>query len=48
MVGAGIGYGRKRGEVKTGVGGQAGFTALEEARHIGTDVVYMVQRLLKT
>ena len=48
VVGAGIGYGRKRGEVRTGVGGQAHLTALEEARHLGKNVVSMVQRLLKT
>jgi multimeric flavodoxin WrbA len=42
-----IGYGRERGEVKEGVGGSPGLSALEEARKAGIDVVEMVQRLSK-
>ncbi|HXZ95042.1 MAG TPA: flavodoxin family protein [Dehalococcoidia bacterium] len=42
-----IGYGREKGEVKQGVGGSIGLSALEEAKNVGTDVVQMVRRLSK-
>jgi multimeric flavodoxin WrbA len=42
-----IGYGRERGDVRQGVGGAQGLSALEEARSVGTDVVQMVRRLSK-
>ena len=40
-----IGYGREKGEVREGVGGAQGFSALEEARNAGKEVVQMLQRL---
>ena len=40
-----IGYGREKGDVKEGVGGNIGFTALEEARAAGKDIVEMLQKL---
>ena len=43
-----IGYGREKGDVKTGVGGGRDISALEEARIAGREVVEMVQRLSKT
>ena len=39
-----IGYGRERGDVKQGVGGAQGLSALEEARTVGTDLVQMVRQ----
>ena len=42
-----IGYGREKGDVKHGVGGAHGLSALEEARSVGTDVVQMVWQLSK-
>ncbi len=42
-----IGYGREKGDVKQGVGGAHGLSALEEARTVGTDVVQMVRQLSK-
>jgi multimeric flavodoxin WrbA len=42
-----IGYGRERGEVKQGVGGSPGLSALEEAKNVGTDVVQMVRQFSK-
>jgi multimeric flavodoxin WrbA len=42
-----IGYGREKGEVKQGVGGAHGVSALEEARSVGLDVVQMVRQLDK-
>jgi multimeric flavodoxin WrbA len=44
-VRAAIGYGRAKGEIKEGVGGIQGMTALQEARQLGERVVNMVQRL---
>lgn len=44
IAGGGIGYGRSKGEVREGVGGSAGLSALEEARAVGRNVVWMVQR----
>ena len=43
-----IGYGRKKGEVREGVGGFQGFSALEEARNAGKEVVEMLQRLSRS
>ncbi len=48
IAGAGIGYGREKGEVRQGVGGTQGFSALEEARAVGRNVVWMVGRLSKS
>lgn len=45
VVGAGIGYGRKKGDVTEGVGAAAGLSALEEARQLGTNVILMLKRL---
>ena len=42
-----IGYGREKGEVREGVGGAEGSTALEEARTVGKDLVQMVRQLSK-
>ncbi|MFC1895866.1 flavodoxin family protein, partial [Thermodesulfobacteriota bacterium] len=44
-AGSGIGYGRDKGEVREGVGGSPVFSALEEARAVGRNVVRMVKRL---
>jgi len=43
-----IGYGREKGDVRQGVGGAHGLSALEEARTVGGDVVQMVQQLSKS
>ncbi len=40
-----IGYGREKGDVKTGEGANIGMTALEEARATGKEVVEMVNKL---
>jgi hypothetical protein len=40
-----IGYGREKGDVREGVGGTQGLTALQEARDLGERVVNMVKRL---
>ena len=40
-----IGYGRQKGEVREGVGGSQGFSALEEARNAGKEVVEMLRQL---
>jgi multimeric flavodoxin WrbA len=42
-----IGYGREKGEVRQGVGGSPGLSALEEAKNVGIDVVQMVQQFSK-
>ncbi len=42
-----IGYGREKGEVREGVGGAHGSTALEEARTVGKDLVQMARQLSK-
>jgi multimeric flavodoxin WrbA len=42
-----IGYGREKGEVKEGVGGSPGLSAMEEAKKVGTDIVEMVRTLSK-
>ncbi len=45
VVGAAIGYARKKGEIRDGVGGSpANLPALEEARNLATSVVRMVER----
>ena len=46
-VRAGIGYGWEKGEVKEGVGGTHGTTALGEARTVAMEVVEMVELLAK-
>lgn len=43
-----IGYGREKGDVKQGVGGAQGVSALEEARSVGTEVVEMARQLAKS
>jgi len=48
IAGGGIGYGRGKGEVKTGVGGSPTRSALEEASAVGRNVVWLVERLAKT
>ena len=40
-----IGYGREKGDVREGVGGAEGSTALEEARTVGKDLVQMARQL---
>jgi len=47
IAGGGIGYGRDKGDVKQGVGGAPAFSALEEARAVGTSVVRMLERVTK-
>lgn len=49
MITAGgcIGYGREKGEVRSGTGGGPGSTALGEARAIGKSVVKMMDRVSK-
>ena len=48
IAGGGIGYGMRRGDVKTGVGGSPTRSAIEEARAVGRNVVWLVERLSKT
>jgi multimeric flavodoxin WrbA len=48
IAGGGIGYGREKGEVKDGPGGAPVFTALQEARALGQNVVRMIKRLDST
>jgi multimeric flavodoxin WrbA len=40
-----IGYGREKGDVRTGEGANIGMTAMEEARAAGKEVVKMVKKL---
>ena len=40
-----IGYGREKGDVRTGDGAGIGITALEEARETGRDVMEMLKKL---
>jgi multimeric flavodoxin WrbA len=42
-----IGYGREKGDVRTGVGAGIGVTAMEEARATGEDVMALLKRLSK-
>ena len=44
IAGGGIGYGSAKGEVRQGPGGSANLSALEEARAVGKNVVWMVER----
>ncbi|MFC1864403.1 flavodoxin family protein [Chloroflexota bacterium] len=48
LVRGGIGYGMAKGDVRQGVGGTQGLSALEEARSVGKDIVEMVGRLSKS
>jgi multimeric flavodoxin WrbA len=41
-----IGYGREKGEVRTGVGGSRDLSAIEEARNVGVDIVRMLSKIL--
>ena len=43
-VRSGIGYGREKGDIREGVGGGQGLTALQEARNLGERVVNTVKR----
>ena len=45
MLDGGIGYGREPGDVLRGVGGRINFSALEEARMVGTSIVRLAKRL---
>jgi multimeric flavodoxin WrbA len=47
IAGGGIGYGMEKGEVKEGVGGAIGSTALGEAKAVGKSVVRLAQQLAK-
>ncbi len=47
ISGGGVGYGREKGEVKEGVGGSPNLSALQEARAVGRNVVWMVERFSK-
>lgn len=40
-----IGYGREKGDVRKGVGGRIDFSAMEEARAAGTEIVDMLRQL---
>ncbi len=42
-----IGYGRAKGEIRQGVGGAEGLTALDEARNVGRDIIQTLKRLAK-
>jgi multimeric flavodoxin WrbA len=41
-----VGYGREKGEVRTGVGGSRDLSAMEEARCVGLDTVRMLRRII--
>ena len=43
IAGGGIGYGREKGDVREGVGGAPTLSALQEARAIGKNVVWMLE-----
>jgi multimeric flavodoxin WrbA len=45
VAGGGIGYGIGKGEVRQGVGGSPTLSAVEEARAVGRNVVWMVKQL---
>jgi multimeric flavodoxin WrbA len=45
VAAGGIGYGREPGDVLQGVGGGINFSALEEARQVGSSIVRMGQKL---
>jgi len=47
VAGAGIGYGEEKGDIRQGVGGAHGLSALEEARRLGKAVARLHQRLSK-
>ncbi len=47
VAGGGIGYGREPGDVLQGVGGGINFSALDEARLVGTSIVRLAQKLEK-
>ncbi|MFH1381878.1 MAG: flavodoxin family protein [Chloroflexota bacterium] len=47
VAGGGIGYGRDKGEVRTGVGGSQDRTALQEARGLGHAIVALLKQLGK-
>lgn len=43
IAGGGIGYGREEGDVREGVGGSPNLSALQEARAVGRNVVWMLE-----
>jgi multimeric flavodoxin WrbA len=45
IAGGGIGYGRKKGDVREGPGGSPVFTAIEEAQAVGRRVVKTIQKV---
>ncbi len=47
VAGGAIGYGRKKGEVKEGVGG-ASASAIDEARAVGRNVIRLISSISKT
>ncbi len=47
IAGGGIGYGRGKGEVREGVGGSPNLSALQEARAVGRNVVWMLEHFQK-
>lgn len=47
VAGGAIGYGRKKGEVRKGMGGSYSLSALEEAKAVGRNVVRLAEQLLK-
>lgn len=44
IAGGGVGYGSAKGEVRKGTGGSPVFSALEEARAVGRNVAWFVER----
>ena len=40
-----IGYAREKGDIKNGIGGSEGLTAMDEARNVGQNVIQMLKRL---
>ncbi len=47
IAGGGIGFGREKGEVRTGVGGSPNLSALEEAKAVGRNVSRMADMMAK-
>jgi len=47
IASGGVGYGMDKGEVREGVGGTAGLSALQEARAVGRNTARMLRQLSK-
>jgi multimeric flavodoxin WrbA len=47
VAGGSIGYGRNPGDVLNGVGGGINFTAVDEARMVGTNVIQLAKKMGK-